>query len=230
MIRITEKNFVKRLNDLNQEMKNIFNEYYLFPNGIISSEKQFRKLHKGDVIISTTYNFIDEYKDHIIRLNAPNIYQTIKEHKKDIDGIINIDGTIFFTNEDESFISLPIGTVFGTKITKSVKTWPYGEYLSNLIGDCGWINELGHFEFIIPEHLILDEDHVKSLVNNGITTIRSNGFSTRITKELVPSLKKTDTVMYYCTPKDEHTFYVNIIIRKKTSDIFVFYRYTALCL
>ena len=221
MIKIPDKSFLKRLNDLNQEMKNIFVNYSLFPNGVIMAEKKDKKLYKGDIIITTSYKFLDEFRNNVIHFNSDNIFQTIKNHKKDITGIKNENGVLYFVNDDESFISLAIAVLRDPHPQLN-------KLMSELLSEYSWIHSLNDKIVDIPKHMSIDNDGVNCLIKNGVIPIESNGFRTRITKQLVPSIKKNDEIFYYCIPKDDDTFYVNIILMKKVLDINVLYRYTAL--
>ena len=182
--------FIKKLNDLNQDVKYLFDIYYIFPNGIIASHKKHYKLIKGMHYGKTEYKLFDDCLD-IIKLNSNNIYTAIKEHKKHLKFIEVRDDEIFLIGEED----YRIGNIIKTNSIN----------IKDILFDiAGYDQTIENFTSVIE----LSSDDVESMVKNEYRNIKYKDYRTRITKEIIPGLKKSHSIsinMY--SDKDDNNLF-----------------------
>lgn len=197
------KGFIKSLNDFNQDMKTIFSEYYIYPDGRVISESKNNKYDIGKHFCITDYKFLEEYKDYIIHFNSDIIYRTIKDNKKDIKYICVENGIIKFIGDK---LDIDIGTVIHMNGIKSLTIL---DPIYNMSTDIGFNVKNVDFEF--------STDDVIDMVENKYKNISYESYRCRITREVIPGLKKSHSIAFtFNDMDDDNLFCMNIIAKRAT--------------
>lgn len=205
--------WINKLNNLNQEAKNIFKRYFLYPDGKILARSDDYATKKGCHIGQTDYKFpIAEVQDKIIYLTSSQIFRVIKENKKQIKSMnIHDDGNIYLYTNDMKY--------------------SIGQVIDN---DNKLLNDVISFdpnEKSICDSTSVIEETVYNLVKNDwiIISYMSYGmkveYKTRLTRELLPGLKKTHEVYFNFGECDQDTFYTYLkVVRGKVMVTYHRYR------
>lgn len=172
----TKNKLIKRLNDLNQDVKYLYDEYYLFTDtGIITSDDEHDLSSNGNRMTVSLIEF-PEFNGICIKLISKDIYTIIKEHKKEIAGVLIEDSKIYFIGSESR--------------------WNVGEVCETDKPDSNTIKSLYK---ILENFKELSSDDVIEIVNNGMIILEYNGIKANTTKDLIPGVKKNDKVMYNFT-------------------------------
>ena len=224
------KGFLKSFNDFNQDAKTIYDKYFIYPNGIIISDKSY-KYTIGGHFCKTNFSLskIDNVFDNlVIEFDSDIIYRTIKDNKKGIKYIrIDDDNTIHLTGETS--------TEFGTAIDLDITIGYWHDYYAtefespimdklsntfNLATTC--INEK------LPNTITISDEDVEDLVKNHYKNYNLGKYSTRITREIIPGLKKSHelTISFYDNDKDDRLFNIRLIATR--SSLTSYHNYTCI--
>lgn len=179
-----DNKIIKRLNDINQDAKLVFGDLYY-----IDSESNLFTDPKSPnrPTIGKHYAHIDsEFKIFtydIASVNSKNIYRCLKHIKKsDIEGLsLDSDGVLRFV------LNVPEEKLLITENKKSIRidTEIMRAVDVNIDPPCA----------LLPVGFItLDDDVVESLVKNKTYIVRDDKYSCRITKSVIPGLKKSHKV------------------------------------
>lgn len=172
----TKNKLIKRLNDLNQDVKYLYDEYYLFTDtGIITSDDEHDLSSNG---IRMTVSLIEfpEFNGMCIKLISKDIYTIIKEHKKEIAGVLIEDSKIYFIGSESR--------------------WNVGEVCETDKPDHNVIKSLYK---LLDNFKELPPESVDEIANNAMVVLECNGIKANTTKDLIPNVKKNDKVMYNFT-------------------------------
>lgn len=199
---IFKKGELNKLFDLNQDLKNIFSNYLIFNNSLIIGTN---KLHKGKHFVISEYRVpFDHVEGTIYNIDSRMVFDSVSKNKKNITSIIIDDNKIYIKGEDLLF----------------------------QIGDCIFkeshkikeeINSHIHFVEMISQDkydvaIGLSEENVNDLIKNEYININEKKYRTRITKEIIPGLKKQHkvSIILYKHDVDKQLFHLAIkVIRDK---------------
>lgn len=209
------KGFLKKLNDLNQDAKVLFNNYYLYPSGIVVSQPDEYKYSVGKHFCTTRYKFIDENDDKILRFNSQRIYSVIKDKKKFLTHIEMVDNTIFLTGED---IKEPIGEYF----------YPDSMQITKLNSEYEYILKSMEIVNTSKPDVHLDEYDVEAIVKNEYRNVSSGRYKSRITNKIIPGIKASHdiTISFYNNDTDDRLF--NMMIEAGRAMLHSFHLYTCI--
>ena len=191
------KKDVTKLYNINQDIKNIFSEYTILPGGFTIGVPI---LEKGSHCVLNGYDLpnIDE-KNLMIEpfiYSSKQIFDSIKENKKIIDSIVLIEKSLYFLSSSTSQI-FDIGRIMSSTDTKILD-----KYM---------------IEFDITKErkwLRLSEDDVKDLVGNKIIEINEGKYKTRISRELMPGLKKSNSISITFEESTPEIFKIIIMVQR----------------
>lgn len=205
-------NKTKKLYELNQTIKNIANNFYLFDEIVVISNEN-RVLDKGFhfSLIKGDDRFI--YKDLVSFFDSKKIYQAFKDNKKDIENISTDSTDIFFTGKND--FEFKIGKTFLMNMVQQdvINSYTRARYILDT--------------FSTDNSIELSEAEKTLLLDKNLILCTDNVFKLRVCKELIPTLKVSDKV--YLTFKG--TIVPNIfeaIIRVEKKDIINYHVYTAI--
>ena len=193
---IFNKGELNSLNNLNQDIKTIFKTYAIIGNTISGAPI----LRKGTHHTLTQYVFpAVNTETHIVVIESGDLFQCIKTDKKNIKGYrIEDNGDLYLIGDSVSF---PIGYVLNKD---SIAAKPFIESVKSL------------FQEQTVSTVKLTEDDVEDLVKNAMKPIQSNQYRTRITREVIPGLKKTHDVFISFSDIDDKTFGLHIVANRAT--------------
>jgi len=202
MIYEFKKGELNKLNNLNQDLKTIFNNYIILDNGFIYGDSILRK---GTHMVHTQFKMFFEYPDsYVIRINSKDLFETIKNNKKIITCIRIIDNIIYLGGEESLF---KIGDMISFR---------WSQLSNELMEYMSLINLMVEDNKSNSTFTILSTEDTIDLVNNEYKNIRKNKYKTRITKEVIPGLKKSHEVVldFFDHTKDKSLFYLGIKVRR----------------
>ena len=196
-----KKGELNKLNNLNQDLKTIFNNYIILDNGFIYGDSI---LHKGSHMVHTQFKIFFDYPDgYVLRINSKDFFETIKNNKKDISFISIDDNKLYLGREDSLF---KIGDLIQFR---------WSQLSNELIEYMSLVNMM--IDNDNPKTFVtLSTDEVIELVDNMFINIRRDKYKTRITKEVMPGLKKSHEVVldFFDHTKDKSLFYLGIKVRR----------------
>ncbi len=169
-----DKTNIKKLNDFNQITKRIFNGFYLFNDGIIINDMNNSKLSIGRHFATTLIEPIDDIPNNCIYLTTDKIYKTIRDNKKNIKHLLVNNNKIYIGNDE---VKEKIGYV--------IKNIPLNQKDPLL----------SFIEYHKKSSSMLPQNIIDLLCDNGIYTYSEDIYKVRLTKELLPALKKNMKVI-----------------------------------
>lgn len=174
------KKKIKTINDFNQVVKKYFKYCFIFNDGVIVCEDKDKCTKKGFHFCTIEMVPLDIVPvDQVIKISCETIFKTIRDRKKEIQSIEEIDGDIYFVLDTERIHMGSIVTEGGLK--QEIKdNYDMAKNLLSLSED--------------HDKSILTEETVVALVNNELIHYDKDNTNLRITKELVPNLKKDSNV------------------------------------
>lgn len=212
-----DKKQIKKLNEFNQITKNYFNYYYMFDNGLLicRDHEKFKKAQKGFHFCVSTINPLCDMDDgKIFALTSDCVYKIIKDRKKDITGLaLENDNILFSLTENNMF---NIGKIYDySKLPKDLMD-NYNIAMKTM-KQC---SESERYDIL--------HDDVTTLMTNGIINYEKKGYKLRITRELIPNLKKDSNVSirFFDIPKDTSLFHVVITVTR--DEIVSYHKYTCI--
>lgn len=200
MIHIFEKGELNKLNDLNQDLKTIYDSYVLTSSGIIFGESL---LHKGSHMVRTDFKlFFDCPEGYVIRIFAKMLFTTIKDNKKKITLMKSDRNVLCIGNDDELFM---IGA-----ITKDTPITMYKDLRGHDITADMNLDPDNNISITLSSNL------VEALVANEYMNVRQGKYRTRITKEVIPGLKKSHKVeiTFFDHSKEKTQFFMSIKVHR----------------
>lgn len=212
-----DKKQIKKLNDFNQITKNYFQHYYTFNSGLIvcRDNEKFKKAQKGFHFCTTTIFPICEIeKLKTIGLTSDYVYKIIKDRKKEINGLIIENNEILFSMGENA--ACKIGNILElTNLPNDLKD--NYNLAAKTLNQC-----------LMGTKYTLSDDEVTTLMTNGIILYQQDGYKLRLTKELIPNLKKDSTVniQFFDIEKEESLFHV--VINVEWEDINSYHKYTCI--
>lgn len=195
-----KKGELNKLNNLNQDLKTIFNNYILLDNGFIYGDSI---LHKGSHMVYTDFKmFFTGFDNYVFRINSKDLFETIKDNKKIISFITVIDNILYLGGEDSLF-------KIGDMIPFKWDCTGLNDYLS-------LINLLANEKIDSDTYVELTNEAVIDLIGNLYINIKRDKYKTRITKEVIPGLKKSHEVVieFFDHTKDKTLFYLGIKVKR----------------
>lgn len=194
---ITKKD-IKLLNDLNQDLKNLYNVYYIYGDiasnaseSIIVGSGSSKIINHGVLVLINTL-----FGDEPIKFISDNLYKVVKDHKKDITHISVKDSDIFFEGKESYLIGR-----------------------TNLLLDKNNIDVFksinDKFSSFVPD-IEIDETGVIGLVTNECKTIKYKDYKTRITRELMAGLKKKHIIHISFEDVNDEIFNMKLMVDRDT--------------
>lgn len=215
---IDKKGIISPLYKFNQDVKNIFTEYIVFPSGMTVGVP---KLEKGFHFVIDGFDISEYINKNIfgIRYNSKSIFDGLKIDKKNTDGLsISNDSDIYYYNSSEKkCIGENIGIIH-------INEMSIPKHLSPFVSMN--FNKFNEIVTGFTPQISLNKDDVKALVGNEIINIDAEQYSTRISRELIPGLKKSDKV--FIDFIDVNGLLYQIIIKAIRSSTTSFHCYTAI--
>ena len=200
MIYEFKKGELNKFNNLNQDLKTVFKKYMLFPNGYILGDPILRK---GCHIGYTEFEMFFKHNNPL-EFNSQAIFEAIKNNKKNIK-FIKIDNNHIYFGGDDLLIEIGEVDTFHT----SNKAY----FESKALYKYKWLLRDNNIEkdnnFKVMK---LSDDQVHLLVGNDYININKSKYKTRITKEIIPGLKKSSNVILilFDHDTDKHLFHLAI--------------------
>lgn len=219
-----DNKFIKAINDINQEAKNVFGDtYILCPSGMILCDSNaIGRPTVGRHIGSTEFKFFNISDLPNLLVHGKNIYRVFKNIKKHISGfVIDESANINMVLNDMK----PEDLIITEKKLPVRMTTDVASLYSNTI-DIDEIIKLYKKAFGSSDNVIsLTPESVEGLVKNKYFVANDGKHFCRITRELIPALKKDNDVSIAF---DEHTdpSLFTMYIRVKRSTMTTLHVYT----
>lgn len=216
-----KKKDLKVINDLNQVVKNLFEQYVIsLDENLIMGVSGLSALNKGTHF--STYSGVEQIKNMLpeglkyIRLVAGSVFGAIRDHKKELIGIEVVDRNIYFTRKDaeaDSIVQIQIGDIIDRPLDDD---WTYRTYF--LAGKMKQIQ--------MPEPSDL---HVNLLMEREMVMLKEGDYKVRVTKEIIPNLTSKSEVSILFTDEfvSDPTLF-NLIIRMEKTGVATYSIYTCL--
>jgi len=214
-----KKGEINKLHDLNQELKNIYNEYYLTKDGYIFGDSKLNKgKHFGITEFIWYFDFpvIDNNAETLLKLIPQNIFTAVSKNKKNLQYIkVDEDHKVYLSGENlEEDILIGefhsgINTIEELNNAKAfINSDMNGSYMEN--------------------SMMLTKDSVEKLVGNEFINIAEDKYRTRITKEIAPGLKKSHVMylFFFDNPDDKKLFHLGVKIER--GSCISYHKYTCL--
>lgn len=204
IIPIVSKN-VKPFNDLNQIVKKCFNIYFIFRNGLICSPtgEYVKGINKGthiafcESLVKEIYAFIESHyrieEGKFISFISDQLFTALKEKKKLLESIKIEDNVISIFRDKEEFTVGYIANVDEVDLES-------GQLLAKHI--------------MRNDHISMNFS-IEGLLNNELVTITKDDCKARMTKELIPVLKKDSNIYYNIMNGSKDRFKLLIICESK---------------
>lgn len=209
------KGFLKSLNDFNQDVKSIYDKYIIYPDGTVVSDNSC-KYKIGEHFCKTNFSMrkIDEFfNSFVIEFDSDSIYRAIKDNKKYIKYIrIDEDVSVHLTGQ-----SL---TELGTPIDLDILVGQCYLMDSYKVNKCDKLYSSANICISekVPNTIIISDEDVEQLVKNQYKNYSLDRYSTRITREVIPGLKKSHelSLSFYDNDNDDRLFNIRLIARRGT--------------
>ena len=204
-----DKKFIKQLNDVNQDLKNIFNVYYILPKGIVAANKDLYNAESGSHVCVLNTDVFDKLGLHPMKLSSSAIFEAIKNHKKNIEYIKYIDNMIYLCGDN---VDIKIGYLVDVSNKNMKNIYELNREFVKLISS------------FVPQTNLTQEE-ILSLTTNQRLIIDYDNKSVRIARKIIPGLKKTHSVSscFYDNEKDKSLFTCVLKCERATLDSYHFY-------
>lgn len=213
------KKLINLINDMNQDLKGIYKEYTIHHNGkYISSPKQDYVMKTGEHYCVAEVNGLGEHLGGLCAvINSADVYRVVKENKKSMWGVLCDNGNICMCSAQGELID-GVDTNIGKYLTFDIDdTAKHTEYKSthNTI--------MTLVATYSPDFTLTDED-VYNLTKNKPLWVGEKPNHTRITKELLPGLKKTHMVDCAVKSVSADRFTITFRVTRETITSFHIYQ------
>lgn len=221
LIKELDSKGIKKINDFNQIVKKIFKTYYIDNENLImfTTDDKYECTNKGAHFChldNTSINpFIDVLEGRICCFDSHVIFKTIQEEKKKITGISADDSCIYFVMKDGDIV---YDKFIGQHFMKDRLNMTLSKSLSKAI------NYFNTFENTSFEKV--SDDIIQKLINNSLIKYHYNDITFRITKELLPNLKKDSNISLSAINAGEDLF--TGILYEERNGICIYNIYTPL--
>lgn len=208
-----KKGELNKFNDLNQDLKTVFSTFFLYGDGCVLGESV---LHKGKHFAYTNFKMFFEYpEDVILKFNSQAIFKAISDNKKNIKAISIVDNSIFLIGD--SIDPIIIGDVINVNLI-----------LENTSEDIMLFHRILNRDSHGVDVVQLTTDDVHRLVKNEFINITQHKYRTRITREVVPGLKKShELILDFCKHDTDKTLF-HLIIKSIRKSCVTYHWYTCL--
>lgn len=199
MIKAIDKKQIKLLNDLNQIAKKVFARYYLFSDGFLIPSPGERQIKGGFhfCVSPTTQDILNifELSEQVVYIDSVNLYKAVKDNKKVITHITIEASKIYLSDgAEQKFL---IGGYH--KPTEAV----------------GKNYAKARVKYENSDKHPVGADMVESLCANNLVGFSDDTYKVRITKELVPNIKKDLPMSVAFIPVDEEDVFELLLLLKK---------------
>lgn len=206
-----KKGELNKLNNLNQDLKTIFNEYTLNDHCIIGDSI----LYKGNHSAHSNFKMFFEYSGKIT-LDSKALFKAIKDSKKYIQYIdIDDTNTIFLSGDNIS--SIAVGKLSEYSAFENIAN---NKIQSLIMQSC---NSSCHTK------VKLSKDEIIHLIENGYLYISKDDYRLpKFTKEVIPGLKKsTEITLYFFNHEKDNTLFY-LLIKATRETCISYHQYTCL--
>jgi len=208
IMELTSKD-IKKLNEFNQIVKRVFNGIYIFSDGIIMTDPEIgNRVNKGVHFATTSIQPIDNIpSNYYMSLKCDKIFKFIRDNKKNIRYLTIDGGDLYIDLKDES--KEIIGRIFDADDNLYLKK----RAISNTI------------EYHKTHSSLVSQNVIESLSDNEIYTYGDDEYRVRITKELLPALKRDMKVNISFRDEvgDPTLFYIILSVDK--GDVITYHMY-----
>lgn len=199
MLKLIDKKQIKLLNDLNQITKKVFARYYIFSDGFLIPSPGERQIKGGFhfCVSPDTQRILEifELTEQVVYINSNDLYKTVKDNKKIITHILVESSKIYLTDGAET--KFVIGGYH--KPTEAVGK--------------NYARARVKYENSDKSHI--SAEMVESLCANNIVAFSDDNYKVRLTKELVPNIKKDFPMSIAFIPSDDENVFETLILLKK---------------
>lgn len=210
---IFKKGELNSLNKLNQDLKTIYKTYVLVGTGTFNCIGE-PVINKGKHICKTSYIFPNiDMNQYLVSVNSTKVFQAIKDNKKSIIGYDVIDGDIYFISEGDN--KWQIGSL------SPCYEFVYNKYAPQFFESVSLYTPSIY-------NVKLSEDDVIKLTQNEYLNISCDKFRTRITREVIPGLKKSNTVSIHFSEIPDSPNLFRLIIDVARASVKSIHMYTCL--
>lgn len=214
-----DKKDIKKLYELNQSLKASFTSYYISPNGLIYSKPDQFVVQKGVHFGRTQLKFFHRY-DETIYIHSDSVFNYYKESKSAINALEIFDNEIVFDGEKKLYI----GTVYPSSNYGLQSIWDSlpQQYKKDM-------QIATSVSVLFTPQITLAADIVESICGGNYQDISVDGFYTRITKELIPGIKKKHkvSIMLEYHPTDINLFTM-LIKNVHGPELTTYHKYTCI--
>ena len=188
-----DKKYLKELYNMNQDLKKVFESYYVYENGIVLNKDMSNK--KKGVVASTPLYIELNKPGHVILVNSQLLFEIFKNYKmSQIEGMVVKDLRI------------------GAMVDGEFKLFAIYQQANDDI--IGWLRK--NSLYINTEYeakVSLSEDNILSLVNKESVNIYIGSRRIILCKAVVPTLKKTSNIDIHMQNKmEDNIFHCKLII------------------
>ena len=200
-IELTKKD-IKALNDMNQDLKSIFKSYYISGDIAINVPPEpVMGASCAKIISPAALTLIQTYfQGEPIKIISDNLYRVIKDHKKEITSLSVKNSDIFLDGKESYHIGRV--NIFINLLTSDENIKQFKD-----------ANEL--FDSFTPD-IELSETDVIGLVSNEYRNINYESYRTRITRQLMPGLKKKHYVHISFEDDNDELFLMKLMVYRDT--------------
>ena len=170
-----DKKYLKKLYNINQDIKKVFEVYYVFNNGVILSSG--KDVQKGIVINTDLFKDLLDNSDNVIVINSLLLFEIFKKFKiSQIEGIEIRDSKIGAIADGE-FQIFAIYKPINDKILSLYSL--NSPYIENNYG----------------EKITLDAEQIESIMSNKSINVHICDKRIMLCKSAIPAIKKKSNVV-----------------------------------
>lgn len=194
------KGELNRLNKINQELKHIFNYYIISNDGtmMLKNNDQYilSGIHFINLIDFKPFSFMYDFNNY--EFSSKDIFDIIKNHKKDINSIFIDNGELYLKSDKDKY---KIGNV------NSDVSYPL-----SYIDDSNNMIELSQSDCI-------------NLIRNKYVNLSLDKFRVRITKEVIPGLKKSHKIIIFFKEHETDNKLFYLILKVYRDGMITYHKY-----
>jgi len=206
-IELTKK-FKKKLYDINQDMKTLFFKYNIYPDNIIISNNLDMPSFHGAKLIDRI-DFPDEFDSIVLSLHSRQIYDVYSDHKSELDYIFLVNGFIYLGNDETKY---EIGSYYSEDGTNSLKFVGLKQHTTEIINE-------------FNPTISLDSEKIEKLYKGSLIKIapENKKYKTRLSKGVVPGLKKSSLLDIEFHDHEENDFLYFITLRNTRNKVYTYH-------